>query len=58
MKDDTAVPVMLMLYIIGGFSANILLFLNSMSQTENLVTVMWASEQFDANNPDTFYEEV
>ena len=27
-------------------------------KTENLVTVMWANEQFDPNKPDTFFEEV
>jgi UDP-2-acetamido-2,6-beta-L-arabino-hexul-4-ose reductase len=24
----------------------------------DMVTVMWANEQFDPNNPDTIYEEV
>lgn len=24
----------------------------------NLVTVMWANEQFDPNHPDTFFERV
>lgn len=28
------------------------------SDTENLVTLMWASESFDPEHPDTFYEEV
>lgn len=37
MKDETAIPVMLGLYIIGGFSSNILLFLNSMSQMSTSV---------------------
>ena len=30
----------------------------NLSETENLVTVMWANEQFDPKNPDTFFEEV
>jgi len=30
----------------------------NLSETENLVTLMWANEQFDSNNPDTFFENV
>ena len=30
----------------------------NLSETENLVTVMWANEQFDPNHPDTFFEIV
>ena len=30
----------------------------NLSDSENLVTVMWANEQFDPNHPDTFFEEV
>lgn len=30
----------------------------NLSETENLVTVMWANEPFDPLCPDTFYEEV
>ena len=30
----------------------------NLSETEDLVTVMWASEPFDPENPDTYYEEV
>ena len=29
-----------------------------LSNSENLVTVMWANEQFDKNHPDTYFEEV
>ena len=36
-KDSTATAVMIALHIIGGFSANILLFLNSMSQMSTSV---------------------
>lgn len=32
--------------------------LMNLSQTENLVTLMWANEPFDPQNPDTFYERV
>mgnify|MGYP002570916823 FL=1 len=30
----------------------------NLSDTQDLVTVMWANEQFDNNKPDTFFEEV
>ena len=32
--------------------------ITNLSKTDNLVTVMWANEPFDANHPDTFYEPV
>jgi len=32
--------------------------ISNLSKTDNLVTVMWANEQFDDQVPDTFYEEV
>lgn len=41
-------------HMLPGYTHNII----NLSQTENLVTVMWANEQFDKNHPDTFYEEV
>ena len=56
MKDDTAVPVMLMLYIIGGFSANILLFLNSMSQMS--ASVLEAAKMDGASEFRTFWSIV
>jgi UDP-2-acetamido-2,6-beta-L-arabino-hexul-4-ose reductase len=40
--------------MIPGFTHNI----KNLSQTENLVTVMWANELFDKNHPDTFGEFV
>lgn len=41
-------------HMLPGYTHNI----TNLSQTENLVTVMWANEQFDTQNPDTYYEEV
>lgn len=32
--------------------------IRNLSETENLVTVMWANEPFDESHPDTFYEAV
>ena len=32
--------------------------IQNLSETENLVTVMWANEAFDAEHPDTFFERV
>lgn len=41
-------------HMLPGYTHNII----NLSETENLVTLMWANEQFDKNNPDTFFEEV
>lgn len=41
-------------HMLPGFTHNII----NLSDTENLVTLMWANEQFDKNHPDTFREEV
>ncbi len=41
-------------HMLPGYTHNII----NLSETENLVTLMWANEQFDNNKPDTFYEEV
>ncbi len=30
----------------------------NLSDARDLVTVMWANEAFDPENPDTYYEEV
>ena len=42
------------IHMIPGWTHNII----NLSDTENLVTVMWANEQFDSNRPDTFFEIV
>ena len=41
-------------HMIPGWTHNII----NLSDTENLVTLMWANEQFDPNHPDTFFEIV
>lgn len=41
-------------HMLPGYTHNII----NLSQTENLVTVMWANEAFDPNRPDTFFEPV
>ncbi|MBE6916152.1 MAG: capsular polysaccharide biosynthesis protein CapF [Ruminococcaceae bacterium] len=41
-------------HMLPGYTHNII----NLSETENLVTVMWANEQFDPNHPDTFFEVV
>ena len=41
-------------HMLPGYTHNII----NLSQTENLVTVMWANEQFDPGRPDTFFEPV
>ena len=41
-------------HMLPGYTHNII----NLSDTENLVTVMWANESFDPNHPDTFFEVV
>ena len=41
-------------HMLPGYTHNII----NLSDTEDLVTVMWANESFDPNKPDTFFEEV
>lgn len=41
-------------HMLPGYTHNII----NLSDTENLVTVMWANESFDPKKPDTFFEEV
>ena len=41
-------------HMLPGYTHNII----NLSETENLVTVMWANEMFDPNHPDTFFEIV
>lgn len=40
--------------MIPGYTHNII----NLSNTEDLVTFMWANEPFDPNRPDTYFEEV
>ena len=42
------------IHMLPGYTHNII----NLSETENLVTVMWANESFDPKKPDTFFEEV
>ncbi len=41
-------------HMLPGYTHNII----NLSETDDLVTLMWANEQFDTNHPDTFFEEV
>ena len=41
-------------HMLPGYTHNII----NLSETENLVTVMWANEQFDPSKPDTYFEPV
>ena len=41
-------------HMLPGYTHNII----NLSETENLVTLMWANEQFDPKKPDTFFEIV
>ena len=41
-------------HMLPGYTHNII----NLSETENLVTLMWANEPFDSTHPDTFFEKV
>ncbi|MBQ5890478.1 MAG: NAD-dependent epimerase/dehydratase family protein [Clostridia bacterium] len=41
-------------HMLPGYTHNII----NLSDTDDLVTVMWANEQFDSTRPDTFFEVV
>lgn len=41
-------------HMLPGYTHNII----NLSETEDLVTVMWANEAFDPSRPDTYYEPV
>ena len=41
-------------HMLPGYTHNII----NLSETEDLITIMWANEKFDKNHPDTFSEKV
>lgn len=41
-------------YMLTGYTHSI----TNLSDTEDLITIMWANETFDKDRPDTFYEKV
>ena len=41
-------------HMLPGYTHNII----NLSETQDLVTVMWANEWFDPDKPDTFFEKV
>lgn len=41
-------------HMLPGYTHNII----NLSDSQDLITVMWANEQFDPNHPDTYFEEV
>ena len=42
------------IHMLPGYTHNII----NLSDTQDLVTVMWANEPFDPDHPDTFFEKV
>ncbi|MFR2822132.1 MAG: hypothetical protein ACLTBQ_05860 [Thomasclavelia sp.] len=42
------------IHMLPGYTHNII----NLSDSEDLVTLMWANESFDPKHPDTYYEEV
>lgn len=41
-------------HMLPGYTHNII----NLSETDDLITLMWANEIFDSNHPDTYFEEV
>lgn len=41
-------------HMLPGYTHNII----NLSETEDLITLMWANESFEPNKPDTYFEEV
>lgn len=41
-------------HMLPGYTHNLI----NLSETEDLVTVMWANEAFDPGRPDTYFERV
>jgi UDP-2-acetamido-2,6-beta-L-arabino-hexul-4-ose reductase len=41
-------------HTLPGYTHNII----NLSQTDDLITLMWANEQLDPNKPDTYFETV
>ena len=41
-------------HMLPGYTHNLI----NLSDTENLVTLMWANEPFDPRRPDTYFEKV
>lgn len=54
LEFDVSGEEMQAVHMLPGYTHNI----TNLSQTENLVTVMWANECFDPGKPDTFFEKV
>ena len=41
-------------HMLPGYTHNII----NLSDSEDLITLMWANEAFDENKPDTYFKEV
>ena len=54
MRFEVSGDTLKAVHMLPGYTHNII----NTSETENLVTVMWANEQFDKSHPDTFFETV
>lgn len=54
MEFDVSGEKIQAVHMLPGYTHNII----NLSDTDNLVTVMWANESFDPNHPDTFLEWV
>lgn len=64
-EDDEGNPYPIDEYVVRGEDMRVVEMIpgythsiTNLSDTDDLVTVMWANEPFDPENPDTYYEEV
>lgn len=64
-EDDEGNPYPIDEYVVCGEDMRVVEMIpgythsiTNLSDTDDLVTVMWANEPFDPENPDTYYEEV
>lgn len=64
-EDDEGNPCPIDEYVVRGEDMRVVEMIpgythsiTNLSDTDDLVTVMWANEPFDPENPDTYYEEV
>lgn len=54
MRFDVSGEKIQAVHMLPGYTHNIV----NLSDTQDLITVMWANESFDPTHPDTFFEEV
>ena len=64
-RDAEGNPFLVDEYVVSGSDLRVVEMIpgythsiTNLSDTDDLVTLMWANEPFDPENPDTYFEEV